>query len=589
MSLRPQDPIPDWITHLAILGRNHTLALAGPKEEVLFAVYRWANAYMSPRNSTAAKMAALMTREYGRPLLDIGHTLTSTGVYPYLTGSSITSSNNPVYVHPTGELAPEYLSLADQKAWHKAAENSRQDADLHDLLALTSLLPAAFRREAMVKSCANQANSVDKGLDRNHQSSVMNEQLQPRLGKPLIELSNVVVSYGTKTILGHGVQPGFNAPGLNLKLCEGTRLAVLGPNGSGKTTLLSLLTSDHPKSYSLPIKYFGRSRLPSLGKPGLSLWEIQSRIGHSSPEIHTFFPKSHTIRRSLESAWADAFAAKPKLSETAIILVDAFLRWWEPELNPEYHPSPSANASIARGDPILTSHLPFKHHAKTTCELDWASSPINAFGTLSFQTQRLLLFLRAIIKSPDIVILDEAFSGFSPDVRDKAMLFLAVGEAYMLLRQSDAAHSGSTAHVVVSAEGRFLWARTGNSSEEVEIICRQVGITLDELAIGKKKKLVHRRKRKTERSMVLRQWELIAKAAHTYPAEDCAFEGLNSQQALIVVSHVREEIPGMVNEYVRLPGEEEVSEQGRNIEMGTCDAGSIRTAEVWNKIWGLGT
>ena len=42
LALRPQDPIPDWITHIIILGNNHTIALKGLKEEVLFALYRWA-------------------------------------------------------------------------------------------------------------------------------------------------------------------------------------------------------------------------------------------------------------------------------------------------------------------------------------------------------------------------------------------------------------------------------------------------------------------------------------------------------------------------------------------------------------------
>jgi hypothetical protein len=46
----------------------------------------------------------------------------------------------------------------------------------------------------------------------------------------------------------------------------------------------------------------------------------------------------------------------------------------------------------------------------------------------------------------------------------------------------------------------------------------------------------------------------------------------------------------MVNEYVRLPGEEEeVSEQGRAVEMGSCGDGSLRTVEGWSRIWGLKT
>ena len=65
------------------------------------------------------------------------------------------------------------------------------------------------------------------------------------------------------------------------------------------------------------------------------------------------------------------------------------------------------------------------------------------------------------------------------------------------------------------------------------------------------------------------------------------FTGLNDKQALVVVSHVREEIPGIVNEWLRLPGEEEVVEEGRGVEMGRCDDGSIRTVEGWGRVWGL--
>ena len=61
--------------------------------------------------------------------------------------------------------------------------------------------------------------------------------------------------------------------------------------------------------------------------------------------------------------------------------------------------------------------------------LDWAEDSHNhVFGVLPFGTQRLLLLLRAIIKQPDILILDEAFSGLSAEARDKAMSWLEFGE-----------------------------------------------------------------------------------------------------------------------------------------------------------------
>ena len=68
---------------------------------------------------------------------------------------------------------------------------------------------------------------------------------------------------------------------------------------------------------------------------------------------------------------------------------------------------------------------------------------------------------------------------------------------------------------------------------------------------------------------------------------DYRFRGLTDKQALVVVSHVKEEIPAFVDEYVRLPGEDEVAESGRAVEIGRCDGGSIRSAESWNRVWGF--
>ncbi len=565
MSLRPQDPIPDWITHLAVVGHDYTLALAGPKKEVLFAVHRWADAHKSPKDGTAAKMAALMTKRYGQPPLDFGYALSATGVSRDTTFSRIMSSETPNYILPTDEVVPEHLNLAYRLIWQKAAEKPREYADLDDLLALTCLLPADFSHRDDVPPLSNKASSISEDSRHGKSDSEFSTtdfpiSPHPKLGKPVIELKNVVVSNGSKIILGHDVQAGFQVPGLNLNIRQGTRLALLGPNGSGKTTLLSLFTSDHPQSYSLPIKYFGRSRLPSRGKPGVSLWELQSRIGHSSPEIHAFFPKGVTIRRSLESAWAETFAAKPKLADNSKALVDAFLRWWEPEINPYYQPPPPLKAPSTPIDGLVSSfYPPIQHSSQTANELEWASSPFNTFGTLSFQAQRLLLLLRAIIKTPDIVILDEAFSGFSPQTRDKAMLFLRAGEEFMPHQ-----HPASTNRICMNdGDGeRSRWQGKEKTTRE-------------------KKEGVDHLRRKTES-------ELAVNESLAPGGLESAFHGLSHKQALIVVSHVREEIPDLVNEYLRLPGEEEVGEHGRGIEMGECGDGSLKTVDGWNRIWGLG-
>lgn len=73
----------------------------------------------------------------------------------------------------------------------------------------------------------------------------------------------------------------------------------------------------------------------------------------------------------------------------------------------------------------------------------------------------------------------------------------------------------------------------------------------------------------------------------TTSSDNTTFHGLTPRQALVVVSHVREEIPDIVNEYIRLAGEEEFAEDGRGVEMGRCEDGALRTVEGWSRIWGL--
>ena len=222
------------------------------------------------------------------------------------------------------------------------------------------------------------------------------------------ELNGVRVSYGPKTVLGDWQQPSAPHPGLWWSLHRGQRCGIFGPNGSGKTTMLSLITSDHPQTYGLPIKLFGRSRLPAPGQPGISVFDLQRKMGHSSPEVHAFFPKNISLRRTLESAWADAPLAKPTLDEAATKRVDATLRWFANDLRPQQRGPQAQN--------------------QTNSETDLSWTKDIRFAELPFSAQRLALFLRAIVHSPPLIILDEAFSGIDEAVRDRALSFLSHGE-----------------------------------------------------------------------------------------------------------------------------------------------------------------
>lgn len=310
----------------------------------------------------------------------------------------------------------------------------------------------------------------------------------------LVRMEGVRIAYGEKVVLGDWVQEvspptsrkapptgrkrDVLSPGLWWDVRRGQRWGIFGSNGTGKTTLISLICSDHPQAYSQPLQVFGRSRLPQPGQAGISVFDLQARIGQSSPEIHAFFPRNLSLRQTLENAWADTFLGSPMLTTEIDDTVDACLRWFEAELNPVF--DPSTTPTFKR----LTGHTRYDAFPRST---DWADDV--RFGEAPFPAQRVALFLRAIIKKPSLVVLDEAFSGMDDYVRDKCILFLTWGEK-----------------------------RSFKIGQEYGIEARVVFPT-----------------------------------PHHLTSDHEPIRGLSNDQALICVSHVKEEVPGIVRHWMSLP------------------------------------
>jgi molybdate transport system ATP-binding protein len=176
----------------------------------------------------------------------------------------------------------------------------------------------------------------------------------PSDAEPVVELHDVNVSYGDRVVLKD----------VNWTVRAGERWAVLGPNGSGKTTLLSLLSADHPQAYSNDVRLFGRRR-----GSGESIWDVKRQVGLVSPELHLYFSEPLTAAQTAATGFFDVLVRRPTTTaeeERVVRLFDEF-----------------GIAALA-GRP---------------------------FARLSTGEQRLVLLIRALVKSPPLLILDEPFQG----------------------------------------------------------------------------------------------------------------------------------------------------------------------------------
>ena len=185
----------------------------------------------------------------------------------------------------------------------------------------------------------------------------------PAFGK-VVEMRGVNIGYGERLLFSN----------FDWTVHCGEKWNVTGPNGSGKSTLLSLVNADNPRAYSLDIILFDRRR-----GTGESIWDIKRHIGYLSSEMHSSFREDIPV---LE---------------------------------------------------IVRSGFDYGCHAGDDCLMQW----LKLFGaehlahrsylTLSSGEQRYVLLVRAFVKDPDLLILDEPFQGLDPALRHRAA---AVIEAF---------------------------------------------------------------------------------------------------------------------------------------------------------------
>lgn len=171
----------------------------------------------------------------------------------------------------------------------------------------------------------------------------------------ILYLKNVNVRYGEKQIL----------QGINWKVKPRERWSLKGPNGAGKSTLLSLILGENPQAYANEIYLFDRRR-----GTGESIWDIKKRIGFVAPELSRFFPANQTCLKVVLSGLFDTMGLFKKVTEAQEKMAMDWLQFFGLE--------------------------------------DTAGKLLKQ---VSLENQRFILLARALIKKPDLLVLDEASQG----------------------------------------------------------------------------------------------------------------------------------------------------------------------------------
>ncbi len=175
------------------------------------------------------------------------------------------------------------------------------------------------------------------------------------MSNPLVKLNHVSVSYEDRKIINS----------ISWEINKGDFWQLIGPNGSGKSTILSLINGDNAKGYGQDLHLFGTKK-----GSGESVWDIKKNIGYFSTAMMDLFQKNHTLEQMILSGFFDSIGLYIEPTTHQKIVVSQWL------------------------EVIKMSHLKNK-----------------IFTQLSIGQQRVALIVRAVLKHPPLVILDEPVEG----------------------------------------------------------------------------------------------------------------------------------------------------------------------------------
>jgi molybdate transport system ATP-binding protein len=173
--------------------------------------------------------------------------------------------------------------------------------------------------------------------------------------KILIEFKSVSVQYENQKVLDS----------ISWTIQKGEFWQLIGPNGSGKSTLLSLINGDNPKGYGQELYLFGQKK-----GSGESIWDIKEKIGYFNPAMTDLFNRNQTIEQMILSGFFDSIGLYTQPTNLKLKIAQQWM-----------------------------SIIELTHLSK------------QAFSRLTIEQKRLVLIVRAMVKNPLLLILDEPIDG----------------------------------------------------------------------------------------------------------------------------------------------------------------------------------
>jgi molybdate transport system ATP-binding protein len=189
---------------------------------------------------------------------------------------------------------------------------------------------------------------------------------------------------------------------------------VFGHNGSGKSTLLQLVTGYRRPWPGGETRWFGLSGLTRIG-------QIRSRIGILAPWIGERIEQSALCRDVLLSGLCDGLGVHRGLSSEEVRKVEELGQAW------------------GMGQ--------------------WLDRPL---GSLSYGQRRQVMLARAVVHAPELLVLDEPFSGLDASWQTRMILLLrhwaAQGRTLVLATHSPEHMDNLLSHGIILAQGRCVAA-----------------------------------------------------------------------------------------------------------------------------------